>query len=121
MQTNGRTTKKKKVQKELDHLTEIFKGIAENKRDFVQRHIEQLAWYYVSIADLQASVDQNGTKVLYNNGGGQSGLKSNPDIKTLMEYQKVCNTIVRTLILLVPEEMTSKHSDLDQFRLHYNS
>lgn len=120
MQKNESTAKKKKVQKELDHLAEIFNGIANNKRDFVQRQIEQLAWYYVSIADLQTNVDKCGTKVTYDNGGGQSGLKTNPDIKTLMEYQKVCNTIVRALISLVPEgTKTSKHRDLDQFRLHY--
>ena len=120
MQKNESAAKKKKVQKELDHLAVIFNGIADNKRDFVQRHIEQLAWYYVSIADLQANVDKFGTKVTYDNGGGQSGLKTNPDIKTLLEYQKVYNTIIRTLISLVPEgTTTSKHRDLDQFRLNY--
>ena len=118
MQKNESAAKKKKVQKELDHLEVIFNGISGNKRDFVQRCIEQLAWYYVSIADLQTNVDKYGTKVSYDNGGGQSGLKTNPDIKTLMEYQKVCNTIVRTLISLVPEGTASKNRDLDQFRLH---
>lgn len=97
--------KLKRVQLELDHLTEIFKGIDENKRDFVQRHIEQLAWYYVSIADLQAKVDQWGTLISYDNGGGQSGIKPNPDVKTLLDYQKCCNTIIRTLIPLVPNKM----------------
>lgn len=109
--------KEKRVKKELKHLVEIFSDIDDNKRDFVQRHIEQLAWYYVSIADLQASVDQWGTLVPYDNGGGQSGVKTNPDIKTLMDYQKACNTIVRTLLSLVPEGNNSKHRDLDQFRL----
>ena len=126
MSKNGRAAKpaaqdpakEKRVQKELDHLAEIFSEIAENKRDFVQRHIEQLAWYYVSIADLQARVDQYGTLVMYDNGGGQSGVKPNPDVKTLMDYQKACNTIVRTLLSLVPEGSPAKHRELDQFRLH---
>ena len=91
-----------RVKAELDHLTEIFKDIDENKRDFVQRHIEELAWYYVSIADLQAKVDKWGTMIRYDNGGGQIGIKPNPDVKTLLDYQKCCNTIVRTLISLVP-------------------
>ena len=70
----------------------------------MQRHIEQLAWYYVSIADLQAKVDQWGTLVSYDNGGGQTGIKPNPDVKTLLDYQKCCNTIIRTLIPLVPDK-----------------
>ena len=85
----------------------IFQEVDENKRDFVQRHIEQLAWFNVSIADLQAKVDQWGTLVMYDNGGGQSGVKPNPDVKTLLDYQKCCNTIVRTLIALVPNKMDS--------------
>ena len=111
--------KDKRVRKELKHLAEIFSDIDENKRDFVQRQIEQLAWYYVSIADLQAKVDQYGTLVKYDNGGGQNGVRTNPDIKTLMDYQKACNTIVRTLISLVPDGVSSKHRELDSFRLSF--
>ena len=125
MSRNGRTTtttqnpgKEKRVKKELDHLAVIFSDIADNKRDFVQKQIEQLAWYYVSIADLQARVDKFGTMVMYDNGGGQSGVKPNPDVKTLMDYQKACNTIVRTLITIVPEGSISKKRELDKFRLH---
>ena len=95
-----------RVQAELEHLEEIFQGVDENKRDFVQRHIEQLAWYNISIADLQTKVDKFGTLVMYDNGGGQSGVKPNPDVKTLLDYQKTTNTIVRTLISLVPQKKT---------------
>ena len=123
MSRNGPTpaadpAKERRVKKELKHLEEIFREIADNKRDFVQRQIEQLAWYYVSIADLQARVDQFGTLVKYDNGGGQSGVKPNPDVKTLMDYQKACNTIVRTLIALVQAGSISIKRDLDQFVLH---
>ena len=107
-----------RVKHEQTYLEGIFTGIDSNKREFVQRHIEQLAWYYVSIADLQESIDQSGTLITYNNGGGQSGTKTNPDIKTLMDYQKACNTIVRTLLSLVPEGTVTRHRELDYFRLH---
>lgn len=111
------TSKPLNVQKELKHLEEIFKDVEQNKRDFVQRHIEQLAWYFVSIADLQQKIDAAGTSVNYDNGGGQKGTRVNPDIKTLMDYQKACNTIVRTLIALVPEGNIKNGRDLDKFRL----
>ena len=101
----------KRVKTELEHLAELFRDVDENKRDFVQRHIEQLAWYNVSIIDLQAKVDQWGTLIAYNNGGGQSGVKPNPDVKTLLDYQKCCNTIMRTLIPLVPNKDAGKLAD----------
>ncbi len=103
--------KTERVQAELEHLEEIFQGIDENKRDFVQRHIEQLAWYNISIADLQAKVDKWGTLISYNNGGNQTGLRSNPDLRTLLDFQKTTNTIVRTLISLVPEKRTGSKLD----------
>lgn len=114
MSRNGQTAavlltqepeKLERVQRELEHLEEIFRDVNENKRDFVQRQIQQLAWLNVSIADLQAKVDQWGTLVSYDNGGGQSGIKPNPDVKTLLDYQKSCNTIVRILIPLVPDKL----------------
>ena len=114
MSKNGKTTgapipqdpeKLSRVQKELNRLNVIFKDVDANKRDFVQRHIAQLAWYNISIADLQDKVDQWGTLVAYDNGGGQSGIKPNPDVKTLLDYQKCCNTIIRTLLSMVPNDM----------------
>lgn len=113
MSKNGQTAavllqdpkKIRRIRKELNHLEEIFRDVDPNKRDFVQRHIEQLAWFNISIADLQEKVDKWGTLVAYDNGGGQSGVKPNPDVKTLLDYQKCCNTIVRTLIPLVPNRM----------------
>ena len=86
----------------------------ENKKQFVQRQIEQLAWYNVSIAELQAAIDEAGTTVSYNNGGGQSGTRTNPDLKTLTDYQKIVISIVRTLMLLVPDTLTE--DSLSDFR-----
>ena len=126
MSRNGRTAtatmtdteKESRVKKELHHLEEIFRDVDDKKRDFVQRQIEQLAWFNVSIVDLQERVDQFGTLVTYDNGGGQNGVRTNPDVKTLLDYQKACSTIVRTLLSIVPEGKITKKRDLDQFRLH---
>ena len=108
MRNRGTTTqepeKQGRLQAELDRLQAIFSGIDENQKDFVQRQIEQLAWYNVSIAELQAQIDEQGTVIKYDRGSGQSGQRVNPDIKTMLDYQKCCNTIVRTLIRAVPEK-----------------
>ena len=105
--------KAERVEQELNRLSALFKGISEGKREFVKYHLEQLAWYTVSVADLQAEIDRAGTSVGYDNGGGQKGIRVNPDIKTLMDYQKNINTITRTLIPLVPEYYRT--NKLDEF------
>ena len=103
---------------ELKRLSDLFEGIEENRKDFVQRQLEQLAWLNVSIIELQQRIDRFGTLVTYDNGGGQSGVKPNPDLKTMIEYQKLTNTIVRTLNSVIPiKETGGPGSKLGQFLL----
>ena len=108
-----------RTKRELRRLNKIFSGIDKNKRDFVKRQIEQLAWYSVSIEDLQKNIDEDGTVISYDNGGGQSGFRQNPDLKTLNDYQKASIAIVKTLLPLVPEKYEAK-CDLDSFRNIFN-
>lgn len=104
-------TKDKRVAAELKRLEDIFQGVDENKLDFVSRHIAQLAWLNISVLDLQKEIDEEGTMLEYHNGGGQDGVRQNPNCKLLLDYQKVCNTIIRTLLPLVPDVLkTSKLS-----------
>lgn len=107
--------KAERVNTELRRLEDLFLEVDENKRDFVQRQIEQLAWLNVSILDLQAKIDQFGTLVMYDNGGGQSGIRTNPDLKTLVDYQKLANTIVRTLNSVVPVKEITASTKLKEF------
>lgn len=125
MSKNGSITqpadanKTERVSIELKRLSDLFEGVKENRKDFIQRQLEQLAWLNISIVDLQEKIDRFGTLVMYDNGGGQSGVKPNPDLKTLIDYQKLANTIVRTLNNIIPikETGTPGLGKLEAFRL----
>ena len=92
------------VNKEKRRLLKLFAGIDENKKDFVKEQINNLAWYTVSVKILQERIDETGTLIEYNNGGGQSGQKENPDVKTMLGYQKNINDITKQLTDLVPSK-----------------
>lgn len=92
---------------------EIFKDIDENKLEFVTHQIDDLAWLNVSVDELKSKVDKYGTIVKYNNGGGQSGVKDNPDVKTVIAYQKNITSITKQLLDLVPN--SKNKSKLDDF------
>ena len=77
--------------------------------------IDELAWLHVSVNELKEKVDKYGTIVKYNNGGGQSGVRDNPDVKTIIAYQKNITSITKQLIDLVPN--SKKKSKLDDFIL----
>ena len=90
------------VTREKNRLLKLFAEIDENKKDFVREQISNLAWYTVSAKILQEKIDKNGTMIRYDNGGGQSGYKENPDVRTLLGYQKNITDITKQLSELVP-------------------
>ena len=107
--------KQKAVEAEKNRLLEIFKDIDENKLEFVTHQIDDLAWLNVSVDELKAKVDKYGTIVKYNNGGGQNGVRDNPDVKTIIAYQKNIASITRQLLDLVPN--SKRKSKLEDFIL----
>jgi hypothetical protein len=104
--------KQKEIKKEKKRLNDIFKDIDANKLKFVEHQIENLAWLNVSIEELKKLIDEEGTTAVYNNGGGQSGVRDNPNVKTLIAYQKNVITITKQLMELVPAKQNSR---LDEF------
>ena len=100
--------KEEEIKKEKKRLLKIFKDIDANKLEFVMHQIDNLAWLNVSTKVLKAKVDKIGTIVKYNNGGGQSGVRDNPDVKTLIAYQKNITAITKQLLDLVPAKSKSK-------------
>lgn len=100
------------IKKEKNRIKKIFKEIDENKLKFCMTLIDRLAWLNVSVKELEQSIDRDGTTILYDNGGGQSGVKDNPNVKTLIQYTKNITTITKQLVDLVPA--SKKKSKLEE-------
>ena len=108
-QQSSRTDKtplqrKRKINAENKRLMSLFENADPNRIDFIRNQVQQLAWLNVNIAELQEKINQVRTLVEYDNGGGQSGIRTNPDVKTLTDYQKLSNAIIRNLLPLVPSQ-----------------
>ncbi len=105
-------TKDERIQAEYNRLLVLFEDVDPNKLDFVRVQVYELAFLNVSIADLHADIIRNGTMIQYSNGGGQEGYRQNPDLKTLVDFQKLTNSIVRALLPLVPNKQDLTDADL---------
>ena len=97
-----------RTQVEKNKLMAVFKEIDANKLEFVSNQIDDLAWLIVACDELKGKIDKEGAVIKYNNGGGQSGVKDNPNVKTLIAYQKNKISITKQLIELVPVKSKSK-------------
>lgn len=104
--------KEKAIRKEKNKLKKIFKDIDANKLTFCMTLIERLAWLTVSVKELEDKIDIEGTTIPYDNGGGQSGIKDNPDVKTLIQYTRNITVITKQLVDLVPA--SQKKTKLEQ-------
>ena len=103
---------KREISKEKRRLMKIFSDIDDNKLEFVTHQIDNLAYDNVLVSKLKESISKNGTVSAYNNGGGQSGVRENPDVKTLISMQKNVSSITKQLVELVPP--SKKKSKLDE-------
>ena len=109
----------KKVAAEYNRLLTLFDGADANKMDFIRENVRQLAWYNARISELQERVDNNGMTIEYQNGRNQHGLQNNPDLKALVELQKLASAMVKIMLPLVPEgrrgmsKLDALRNDLD--------
>ena len=103
--------KDRRVCEELKRLSALFEKADGTKRAFIQKHVEQLAWLAVSIADLQKDIDENGPVVPYVNGRNQSGLQANPSCRLLIDYQKLYTAASKALLPVLPEDQEDTYAE----------
>lgn len=95
-------TKDERIAAERKRLTKIFKPMGKDKLAAAKASIDQMSYLAVTIQDLQHDIDVMGTLIQYDNGGGQTGVKSNPDTLLLSRYISNYNAIARTLLSQIP-------------------
>lgn len=103
-------TKEERIVAERKRLTKIFKPMGKEKLAAAKASIDQMAYLSVTIQDLQHNIDVMGTLIQYDNGGGQTGFKSNPDTLLLSRYISNYNAIARTLLAQIPASAAKENA-----------
>lgn len=63
----------------------------------IRRTVSNMAFYRIQLEELKQSVAENGWQDEYQNGENQKGKKQNPTMRTLIEVQKIYNSLQRHL------------------------
>ena len=82
---------------EVERLQGLFSGNSDTEKAYIEKQVNQLAWYNVSISDLQMAIDRDGSMVEYPISATLTGTRRNPDIETLVAYQKLATGIAKNL------------------------
>ncbi|AMC94223.1 hypothetical protein AOC36_09580 [Erysipelothrix larvae] len=91
-----------------------YKAMNPEKKKIAEGLIENGAFLYVHLYELQEAINDEGTTIEYQNGKNQFGTKQNPDISTYNAFLKQYKEIIKQLTDLLPEN--EDISDNDELR-----
>lgn len=93
----------RKTNKELNKLKRIFKDIEKNKKDIVEKLIQNAAFMAEELDLLQEQIKENGIISEYKNGENQWGTKKSPEVEVYNAMIKNYAAIIRQLSELLPD------------------
>ncbi len=97
--------KKKKdrlIKKEIKELKIITQDVDEDKRPYVDRLINQAAFMYATLQELQETINTDGATDLFEQGA-QRMLREHPAAKTYNTMIKNYTSIIKTLSDITPQ------------------
>lgn len=108
-------TKEERIKKEIVRLTKVFAGLNKEKKQIALKLINNAAFIAITLEDLQASINANGTIEEYKHGANQHGLKANPDVNTYNSLVKNFKDIMKQLNDLLPKGEQPESDGFDDF------
>ena len=104
------------IQAELKKYKKPFKKIAKDRKPLAEKLCQQAAFMAVTLADLQAQVNEKGAIINAKNGNGFDTTMENPAQKSYNIMIKNYNATIKTLVGLLPADVETKDDELINFR-----
>ena len=108
MENKSNYTKKEKdklIKKEIARLKKIFKDLDEDKMNTAISLIKNAAFMYVTLEDLQETINSDGAISEYQNGQNQWGTKKSPEVEIYNVMIKNHMAIIKQLSDLLPKNI----------------
>ena len=96
--------KNKKIKKEINKIKGVFKEMPKNKKEIVERLIENAAFMSITLDELKEDIKKYGVKETYVNGKDQFGFKESIESKTYNTMIKNYLNVIKQLIDFLPKE-----------------
>ena len=100
----------KEAKKEVNRLKRLLNDakISENKIKLIMPVIENTAWMKIKLDEARETVKESGVVIMYDNGGGQKGLRENPIFKGYESLWKSYMAGMNVILSSLPEEIVQK-------------
>lgn len=103
----------KKTLTETEKLQKIFSKVEKNKRNVVDRLIENAAFMAEELQKLQEYIKEYGCTEEYQNGANQSGKKKSSEAEVYNTMIKNYSSVIKQLLELLPEEKVKSDELMD--------
>ena len=107
----ARKSRQTLLKERIGELTEIFSAVAADKMKVARPMIVRIAKMEQYIVDLEKQIDEVGFVEAYQNGATQSGTKESTASRSYSTVIKNYNSLVRTLLQLLPDDCQQEASD----------
>lgn len=108
--------KNNKIKKEINKFKKVFKELPNNKKEIVQKLIENAAFMSITLDELKDDIKIYGVKETYMNGANQFGFKESIESKTYNTMIKNYSNVIKQLVDFLPkEEQKNAGEDLLKF------
>lgn len=102
--------KEERIEKEIKRLKGIFRDLSDEKKKAAQGIIEEVAFMRITLQDLKAEINENGTIDIMPQGE-YSIRRQSPEVQTYNTMIQRYNTAYKELFNLLPKEVVSDIDD----------
>ena len=97
--------KGRRISAEYRRMKELFSALPENELSFCDPLLQNAAFMFATLQDLQLAINLNGVTDVYQNGANQSGTKASADLQAYNSLAKVYNALMDKLSAKLPKEV----------------
>ena len=98
-------SKEKRIKAEYARMKKLFAAMPENELNFCDPLLQNAAFMFATLQDLQQAINANGVTDVYQNGANQSGTKASADLQAYNSLAKVYNALMDKLSAKLPKEI----------------
>lgn len=89
----------------------IANAVPEQVRDVARRRAEELEWLDIQLSRAKECIGEEEVVIPYDNGGGQTGIRSNPAFAEHKRLLDSWNSIASSLVSMLPDEKQEDEAD----------
>lgn len=111
MGKSAELTKEQRIKKEINKLKRLLRDLPEDRKKSAEGLIKRIAFMQVTLEDLEADINENGTVEIFSQTPGIEYERERPSVKIYNTTIKNYTTACKQLLDLMPDDKPKTEKD----------